>query len=178
MYCVKQENASRPSYFFEPGTMDLVVHRLLGQANCLDLRILEALVAEPKRFTELKPLIGERYDHNLTVALARLARDALIERRSFLEADEVVHRYRLTPVGVEALLMSNKLQPLSQTIEQLAQILLAGRGKAAPETAKPMKSKRFGRKQTTGNKIPTRPKTHKPSSNVRGRIVSGPPARR
>lgn len=80
-----------------------MTHRLMAAEGDLDRRILGALVARPKRFRELKPLLGERTEANLTHALRRLTRDGLIVQRavSWEELDTRVHQ--LTPLGASVL---------------------------------------------------------------------------
>lgn len=80
-----------------------VAHRLLGAAGDLDRRLLGALVARPRRFLELKPLLGKRTEANLTQALRRLTRDGLIIQRAAEWDDPSVKTHELTPLGTRVL---------------------------------------------------------------------------
>jgi DNA-binding PadR family transcriptional regulator len=66
----------------EPGMEFRLAHRLMGADSDLGRRLLGALVGRPRRFAELKPLLGKRTPANLTQALRRLTRDGLIIQRT------------------------------------------------------------------------------------------------
>lgn len=65
--------------------------------------VLESLEEEPKRWSELKPLLEGRGDESLNMALRFLQGQSLIERRTVAREKPVVHRYELSPLGAEVL---------------------------------------------------------------------------
>lgn len=83
----------------EPGTEFQLAHRLMGADGDLDRRILGTLVGRPRRFAELKPLLGKRTEANLTQALRRLTRDGLITQRAADWDDPSIKTHELTPLG-------------------------------------------------------------------------------
>lgn len=89
--------------------------RLLDQDPPLDRRILEDLVGQPKRYTDLKPLLGDRNDNVLTKALKRLRDDGLIQQGVDLDQDQRV--YRLTELGKLTLFRLHEMVPHRQSIE-------------------------------------------------------------
>jgi DNA-binding HxlR family transcriptional regulator len=77
-----------------------LAHGLLGRVNRLDLEILRLLVGRPRRYSELRPLLRGRNDHNLTMSLDRLRRDGLVRRRSDVSHDPPIDVYELTSLGI------------------------------------------------------------------------------
>jgi DNA-binding HxlR family transcriptional regulator len=109
---------SRPS----SGPVEEAVHLRLAYALVAeegDLRrtVLLELVGRPRRYTELKGLLRGRRDHNLTVALTRLQRDGLIDRRTDARARPVVHAYELTPLGIQAILAMQAIRPVHEAVQ-------------------------------------------------------------
>lgn len=104
-------------------------HRLLGQDNPLDRRIVEDLVGRPRRYGELKGLLDGKRDHNLTMALDRLRRDGIIDQRIDVATKPPVKSYELTNLGIQVVLRMHEMIPAHVS----AQILL--RGQAASESA-------------------------------------------
>lgn len=96
-----------------------LAHRLLGKENDLDLRILTALVGRPRRFSELGALLGVKQKNNLTVALARLRRDGLIDQRIDARRRPPTHRYELTQLGVLVVFRMNQMLPAHESAEAL-----------------------------------------------------------
>ena len=76
-----------------------LAHRLMGAEGDLDRRILGALVGRPRRFLELKPLLGRRTEANLTQALQRLTRDGLVIQRAADWDAPGIKTHELTPLG-------------------------------------------------------------------------------
>ncbi len=87
----------------EPDLPKALAISILGRDTDLDRRILSALAEEPHRYSELKPLLGGRGDHNLTVALQRLQDKGVVERRTSAREHPVVHRYSLSSLGEHVL---------------------------------------------------------------------------
>jgi DNA-binding PadR family transcriptional regulator len=75
-----------------------LAHRLMA-AGDLDRGVLGALVGRPRRFAELKRLLGKRTEANLTQALQRLTRDGLIVQRAADWEDPSIKTHELTPLG-------------------------------------------------------------------------------
>lgn len=74
-----------------------VVLRLLNQDPPFDRRILEDLVGQPKRYSELIPLLGDRDETALTKALNRLREGGIIQQGVDLDRNQRV--YQLTELG-------------------------------------------------------------------------------
>lgn len=101
-------------------------HRLLGQDNPLDRRIVESLVGRPHRYGELKALLEGKRDHNLTMALERLRRDGLVDQRVDASSRPPTKSYELTHLGIQVILRMHEMLPAHIS----AQVLL--RGQVAP----------------------------------------------
>ena len=101
-------------------------HRLLGQRNPVDRRILEELVGRPQRYGELRGLLEGKRDHNLTMALHRLMRDGLVDQRIDASAKVAVKAYELTSLGVHVVLLMHEMLPAHVS----AQLLLRGQAAA------------------------------------------------
>jgi len=99
---------------------DLTLRRayeLIAEEGDLRRLILFDLIGRPRRYNELKPLLRGRRDHNLTVALARLQRDGLIDRRTDARRRPVIHSYELTPLGVRVILGMQSIRPGHEAFE-------------------------------------------------------------
>src|SRR5882672_9772366 len=81
-----------------------LAYELVAEDGDLRRKVLLELLGKPRRYAELKPLLRGRRDHNLTVALMRLQRDGLIDRRTNARQRPVVHSYELTPLGIQVIL--------------------------------------------------------------------------
>lgn len=88
----------------EPDEAARQARELMGKESDLDLRILFDLLGAPKRYSDLKPLLGDRGDHNLTVALERLQDRGLVDRRTDARGDTATHTYQVTDLGVQVAL--------------------------------------------------------------------------
>ena len=93
-----------------------LAYDLVAEDGDLRRRILVELIGRPRRYFELKPLLGRRRDHNLTVALKRLQRDGLIDRRTDARKRPVVHAYELTPLGVQVVLAMQTIRPVHEAV--------------------------------------------------------------
>lgn len=102
-------------------------HRLLGQDNPLDRRIVETLVGRPRRYGELKGLLEGKRDHNLTMALDRLRRDGLVDQRVDASSRPTVKSYELSQLGIQVVLRMHEMLPAHIS----AQILLRGQAASA-----------------------------------------------
>lgn len=98
-------------------------HRLLGQGNPLDRRIIEELVGRPRRYGELKGFLEGKRDHNLTMALDRLQRDGIVDQRIDASNKAPIKSYELTNLGIHVVLRMHEMLPAHVS----AQILLRGR---------------------------------------------------
>ncbi|MHB8584885.1 MAG: hypothetical protein ACYDDF_03495 [Thermoplasmatota archaeon] len=95
-----------------------LAHWLLGRNGNLERRILEALLAEPKRYRDLRGLIRRgRSETPLTRALARLGELGLIRQGMTIEPPGDPRYYALTSLGVLAVLTTHKLRPIAETLD-------------------------------------------------------------
>lgn len=101
-----------------PPEIDLrVAYALLGKENDLERSILYSLLGQPKRYSELKPLIGKKRDNNLTVALARLQSEGLIERRTRAREQPVTHVYGISYLGIHVVFALQSIRPLQEHLD-------------------------------------------------------------
>ena len=99
---------------------DLTLRRayeLIAEEGDLRRLILFDLIGRPRRYNELKRLLRGRRDHNLTVALTRLQRDGLVDRRTDARQRPVVHTYELTPLGIQVILGMQSIRPVHEALE-------------------------------------------------------------
>lgn len=101
-----------------------LAHALLGGTNPLDREIVLSLVGRPKRYSELKPLLGEKAENNLTMALDRLRRDGILAQTVNARKRPVTKTYHLTDLGVLVVFRMNQMIPAHESV----QALLRGRG--------------------------------------------------
>lgn len=99
----------------EPDAEYAMAVRLLAQPARTQMQILEALMGEPKTFSELRPLLEGRNNNVLTKALRALREKGLIQ--TGLRDDLKTKTYRLTPLGKIVLLRSHEMIPHHQSIE-------------------------------------------------------------
>lgn len=116
----------RVSELPEPDIEYRLAHALLGNTNPVDRAIVGALAGRPRRYSELKPLLDGKADHNLTMALERLQRDGVIAQTVDARRRPPVKSYQLTNLGVLVLLRMHEMIPAHES----ARILLRGRGEA------------------------------------------------
>lgn len=95
---------------------DVLAYRLVARESPLDRSVLRELLGRPKRYAELKPLLGEKGDHNLTVSLKRLQEWGLIERRTDARREPAIHAYELTPLGIQTVLAIQTIKPLHESL--------------------------------------------------------------
>lgn len=107
-----------------------LAYKLLGKDNTLDKEILFRLVGRPQRYSELKPLLGDKNDHNLTMALERLRDDGLINRRTDFRREPAVDSYELSGLGQLVVFNMVRMGPVQLSIEAYL------RGRAAAEVGK------------------------------------------
>jgi len=94
-----------------------LAYELTLQESGLGKLVLYNLLGRPRRYKELKELLGERRDHNLTVALQSLQRSGLIDRRTSARTRPVVHTYEITPLGIQVVLAMQTIRPLQESLE-------------------------------------------------------------
>lgn len=99
-------------------------YRLLGKDNTLDREVLLSLVGRPRRYTDLKPLLGGRADHNLTMALDRLHRDGIVRKRSDVRVSPPIDHWELSELGRLVVLRMMQMLPAYTA----AEMVLRGRG--------------------------------------------------
>lgn len=95
---------------------DVLAYRLVARESPLDRAVLHELIGRPKRYGDLKPLLGDKGDHNLTVCLRRLQEWGLIERRTDARQEPAVHAYELTPLGIQTVLAIQTIKPLHESL--------------------------------------------------------------
>lgn len=100
----------------EPNIEYRLAAALLGKKDDLDRRIVEALVGQPKRYSDLKVFLKGRRDHVLTKALARLRKNGLIDQGFDLADDRPERYYALTHLGVLAVLRMHEMKPVHESI--------------------------------------------------------------
>ena len=96
-----------------------LAHALLGSTNPLDREVLVSLVGRPRRYSELKPLLGEKAENNLTMALDRLRRDGLLAQTVNARRRPVVKTYQLTDLGVLVVFRMNQMIPAHESVRAL-----------------------------------------------------------
>lgn len=99
----------------EPDTEYRLALRLLQQEPPLDREIIEALVGQPHRYRDLKPLLRGRNDNVLNKALARLRDDGIIKQGIHLETGE--KRYALTELGKLVVFRLHEMPPHHESIQ-------------------------------------------------------------
>lgn len=112
--------ASYPIEPPEPGTPVKRACRIIAQGTDIDERVLRSLSEGSKRYSELKPVLDDRHDHNLTVALKRLQKEGLVRRRSGRGKGRDIHRYELSGLGHHALQMIGMIRDLGAQGPQTA----------------------------------------------------------
>lgn len=80
----------------------------------MDRRILEDLVGKPKRYSDLKPLLGDRNDNVLTKALRRLRDEGVIQQGVDLEGNQ--RTYQLTELGKLVVFRMHEMVPHWESI--------------------------------------------------------------
>lgn len=100
--------------------------------NPIDLQILERLVGQPQRFSELRQALPVRNDTELTRALQRLRDLTLIDQRGDFSKEPVARTYQLNPLGISVLFTVARIQSVNQSIE-VAQAVLEARQRFAAD---------------------------------------------
>lgn len=91
--------AATPEY---QAFLETVANLVLKQEG-LCRSVLESLMEGPKRWSDLKPLLRGRGDESLNMCLRFLLEESLVERSTDARQHPVVHEYRISPLGQEAL---------------------------------------------------------------------------
>ncbi|MCA1814535.1 MAG: hypothetical protein LC624_11395 [Halobacteriales archaeon] len=103
----------------EPSHEVKLAHALLGRRSDLDLRLLEALLAEPKRYRELRGLLPRRASETLlTRALERLGESGLVRQGARLDDPADPRYYAATSLGVLVVLKAHEMLPIARTLEE------------------------------------------------------------
>ncbi|HEX9816194.1 MAG TPA: hypothetical protein VGB18_04375 [Candidatus Thermoplasmatota archaeon] len=95
-----------------------LAHRLLGTRNTLDRDVLLSLVGRPRSFSELRPLLGSRRDHNLTMSLHRLRRDGLTRQRVAYGRGAATE-HELSTQGVRVVALVYQMRPVAEAAAML-----------------------------------------------------------
>lgn len=113
-----------------------LAHQLLSQETGVGRDVLYELLGRPKRYSELKPVLEEgKSENSLTVALKTLRRNGLVDRRTDARQAPPVHRYELTPLGIEVVLTMESLRPLEHHLSLLNSALGIGTSGVAGQVA-------------------------------------------
>lgn len=99
----------------EPDVEYALALQLLGRSARTQLDVLEALMAEPKTYGELRPVLKGRNNNVLTKALRAMRDDGLIQ--TGLKPDLKTKTYRLTSLGALVLLKTREMLPHAKSIE-------------------------------------------------------------
>lgn len=112
----------------EPDHEMKLAHWLLGRASDLDLHVLEALLAEPKRYRDLRDLLLDgSSDTPLTRALRRLGERGLVRQGMNLDDPGDPRYYAATSLGVAVILKAHEMLPIQKTLDEARRAgLLAG----------------------------------------------------
>lgn len=103
----------------EPGHEVKLAHWLLGKRSDLDLRVLEALLAEPKRYRDLRDqLLEGPSDTPLTRALKRLGERGLVRKGLNLDDPGDPRYYAATSLGVLVVLKAHEMRPVEATLKE------------------------------------------------------------
>lgn len=103
----------------EPGHEVKLAHWLLGKGSDLDLRVLEALLGEPKRYRDLRELlIDGPSDTPLTRALKRLGERGLVRQGMHLDDPDDPRYYAATSLGVLVVLKAHEMRPIEETLDE------------------------------------------------------------
>lgn len=117
--CVDMEPFAAP----EEGHEAHLAYGLLAEDRRLRLRILHELLQGPKRFRDLKPLVGSKSDTPLTRALGKLADAGLVRQGLDLTRGDDARYYAPTGLGVAVTLKTHEFRP---TVDVLAELRRAG----------------------------------------------------
>ena len=100
--------------------------RYASRPDGLPYRVLHELLGQPRRYSELKPLLGELNDNNLTAALRQLADNGLVAQVVSYERDREapVKSHRLTAFGVQTVLVMHSVKPQVQAWVGLQRYML------------------------------------------------------
>lgn len=110
-----------PDPYRLPDQVELrLAYDLVARRSGLASEVLFALLGRPKRYSELRPLLRGRRDHNLTVALRWLEENGMLDRRTDARRRPVVDTYELTPLGIQVVLALRSIRPLEEQLDEFA----------------------------------------------------------
>lgn len=96
-----------------------MAHWLLARNSDIDLRVLEALLAEPTRYADLRDMLIEgASEAPLMQALNRLGERGLIRKGMSLEDPCDPRYYAATSLGVRVILKTHEMKPLVEILEE------------------------------------------------------------
>lgn len=109
------------SDFDTPGENEEVklAHGLLGRNNPLELRILEELLGDPKRFRDLRRLVPGKSDTPLTRALQHLGDNGLVRQGLTLKEPGDPRYYAATRLGVHVVLKTREHRSVADVMAEL-----------------------------------------------------------
>lgn len=97
----------------------MLAHELRTDAGRLRSDILHELLKGPKRFRDLRPLLGGKSDTPLTRALAKLAEQGLIRQGLDFAQDDDHRYYAPTGLGVAVVLKSHEFAPTEAVLAEM-----------------------------------------------------------
>lgn len=106
----------------EEGEEAKLAHALIGRRDPLDLRILEELLGDPKRFRDLKGLLGGRSETLLTRALSRLGDSGLVRQGMNLKDRGDPRYYQATRLGVQVVLKAHEFRQVSDVLAEMREL--------------------------------------------------------
>lgn len=103
----------------EPDHEIKLAHWLLGKESDLDLRVLESLLGEPKRYRDLRDrLLEGSSDTPLTRALKRLGERGLIRQGMNLDDPDDPRYYAVTSLGVRVMFKAHEMRTLQDRVDR------------------------------------------------------------
>ena len=88
-----------------PGLEYRLAHHFLARPNAPTTRILYHLLARPRRFGELRELLGLKHDNSVTVGLKTLRQEDVIEQRLDVGKEPPVYTYELNATGIQVVML-------------------------------------------------------------------------
>lgn len=84
----------------DPGLPRGLAHTLYAARSQLPVAVLDALASHPRRYGELRPLLGGRNNNLLNRALRDLQAEGLVVQRDWADPQSAKAAYELTSLGV------------------------------------------------------------------------------
>lgn len=113
--CVDESHFAVP----QEGEEAKLAHALIGRKDALDRRVLEELLGDPKRFRDLRHLVGTKSDTLLTRTLSRLGDAGLVRQGLNLKDPGDPRYYAATRLGVQVALKAHEFRPVADVMAEL-----------------------------------------------------------